>query len=266
MINKLLAFLKKDFIIDISYKLFFIIKFVNIFLGVVVYYFLSKLIGFDASKYISNYSLDYFSYVIIGIAFSGYLNTAINTLSESLKDAQNTGTLEFMLSTPTSIILFLFGSSLWSFIVKSFDVIIYFVFGIFVFGLKLNNINFLSTILITILTVLSFISFGIFGASLVILYKRDFSGWINSVFRFLGGVYFPITIFPIGIKVFSYLMPVTYALDGLRLALLKGYSISQLTANILVLSLFIIILTPLSIYFFKFSINKAKKDGTLTEF
>ena len=264
--NKLLAFMKKDFIIDASYKLFFIIRIFNIFLSVIVYYFLSKLIGNNAYEYLAKYSTDYFSFAIIGIAFAGYLNTAIASFSESLRDAQTTGTLEFILSTPTKITTFLFGSVLWNFIVKSLDIIIYFLFSIFLFDLNLNNANWLSALVITTLTIISFISFGIFGACLVILYKRDFSLWIITIFRLIGGVLFPITILPLSLRFFSYLIPITYSLDGIRLALLKGYTLSQLSNNIIALILFIIILTPISIYLFKYSINKARKDGTLTEY
>ncbi len=264
--NKLMAFLKKDFIIDTSYKLFFAVRFFNILLSVVVYYFLSKLIGNNAAAYLSDYGNDYFSFVIIGVAFAGYLNTAINSFSESLRDAQTTGTLEFILSTPTKTTTFLFGSVLWSFIVKSLDIFVYFLFSIFLFDLNLSNADWFSASIISILTILSFISFGIFGACFVVLYKRDFSLWINTVFRLIGGVLFPITILPIGMRFFSYLIPVTYSLEGMRLALLKGYGLSQLSNEIIALILFIIILTPISIYLFKYSLNKARKDGTLTEY
>ena len=264
--NKLLAFLKKDFIIDTSYKLFFVFRFFNIFLSIVVYYFLSKLIGHNAYPYLSSYSDDYFSFAIIGVAFAGYLNAAINSFSESLRDAQTTGTLEFILSTPTKVTTFLFGSILWSFIIKSLDIAIYFLFSVLLFDLNISNANWLSALVITILTIISFLSFGVFGACLVVLYKRDFSLWINTIFRLLGGVLFPITILPLGVRFFSYLIPITYSLDGMRLALLKGYTLAQLYNNIMALLLFIIILTPISVYLFKYSINKARKDGTLTEY
>ena len=266
MIKKLIAFLKKDFITETSYKLFFVVRFIDIFLSVIVYYFLSTLIGGSASKYFSEYSDNYFPFVIIGVAFAGYLTTAIYSFSQSLRDAQTTGTLEFIISTPTNISTFLFGSILWSFIVKSWDILVYFLFSIFIFGLTLNNANIFSAIAISILTILSLISFGIIGAAFVVLYKRDFSSWINAIFRFLGGVFFPISVLPSEIKVFSYLIPLTYSLDAMRLALLKGYSLGQLTMDIIVLLAFIIILTPISVYFFKYSINKAKKDGTLIEY
>jgi ABC-2 type transport system permease protein len=83
------------------------------------------------------------------------------------------------------------------------------------------------------------------------------------VSRFLGGVYFPITILPLWVQEISYLLPITYSLHGMRMAILMGYSIKDIRQDIFALILFSIILLPFSIFCFKFAIRKAKKQGSL---
>jgi ABC-2 type transport system permease protein len=52
----------------------------------------------------------------------------------------------------------------------------------------------------------------------------------------------------------------------MRLALLKGYSLSELMPNILALVIFSIFILPLSILIFGYAVRRAKIDGTLTQY
>jgi ABC-2 type transport system permease protein len=101
----------------------------------------------------------------------------------------------------------------------------------------------------------------------MVLKKGDpVAGIFNGISWLLGGVYYPIAILPSWLRVFSYFLPVTYALEGMRLALLKGASFYQLLPNILSLLGFTAILMPISIYAFQYAIRLAKRDGSLTHY
>jgi ABC-2 type transport system permease protein len=89
---------------------------------------------------------------------------------------------------------------------------------------------------------------------------------ISLGFSVLGGVFFPIGILPKFAQFFSYLIPITYSLRSLRLALLKGYSMSYFYSDILILLLFIIILLPIGLLSFNFAVRKAKIDGSLIHY
>ncbi len=58
----------------------------------------------------------------------------------------------------------------------------------------------------------------------------------------------------------------TYVLEGMRLAFLQGYTISQLLPNIIVLGIFSLIMLPISIWIFSKAVQRAKQDGTLTQY
>lgn len=268
IISKPLAFLKKDFLVQTSYKFDFITQFIGIFLSTILFYFVSKLVGNAASPYLKPYGGDYFAFVLIGIAFSSYLSIALSSFSTAIQGAQISGTLEALLVTQTSVTTIILSSSLYSFLLTSLRVVLYLLLGAFVFGVKMDAAGIPIAFLLLVLTMVAFSSLGIISASFIMVLKRgDPFMWIfTNASWFLGGVYYPIDVLPSWLKKFSYFLPITYAMDGMRLALLKGYSLFQLKYHILALLLFCVIMLPLSVAIFIFAVKKTKKDGSLTHY
>ncbi|RJQ47188.1 MAG: ABC transporter permease [Nitrospiraceae bacterium] len=268
ILEKPLAFVWRDFIEDTSYKLSFLMQFLSIFISTSMFYFFSKLLGDAGSSHLKPYGGDYFSFVLIGVAFYSYLGVSMKSLSDTIREGQMLGTLEALLLTQTEIPTIIISSSLYSFIWASFKVAVYLLLGAYAFGVNLGNANLIGAAIFLMLTIISFGSLGIISASFVMVLKRgDPVNWIfSSVSGLIGGLYYPVSVLPDWLQSFSYLLPVTYALEGMRLAVLKGYSVSELLPNILALTLFSIIMLPLSIMIFRYAVKKAKKDGTLTQY
>jgi ABC-2 type transport system permease protein len=268
LLKKPLIFLWRDFIEESSYKLSFAMKIFGILSSTLVYYFLSKLLGDAGLKYLKPYGGNYFSFVLIGVAFFSYLGVSVQGISSSIREGQKLGTLESLLVTQTEIPTIIVSSSLYSFLWASFKVAVYLFLGIALFGIDIGNANLAGAFLILILTITSFTSFGIISASFVMVLKKgDPVGWLfTSLSALLGGLYYPVSVLPDWLQYLSYLLPVTYALEGMRLALLKGYSIYELFPNIIALVLFSCIMMPLSIVIFGYAIKRAKKEGSLTHY
>lgn len=265
---KLIAFIRRDFKIILSYRSAFFLQFFSIFFSILTFYFIAKLFGNAAIPYLKSYGGDYFSFVLIGLAFSGYLNVAMSSFSSSIRTGQLTGSLEAMLSTPTRLTTILVFSSMWSFIMTSFRIVLYLLIGSTVFGVNLGSMNIPAAIIIQIVTIICFASFGIVSASFVMVFKRGepLTGLIGKLSTLLGGVYYPVTILPLWLRPVSFMLPITYSLRGMRHALLQGYTIRALMPDLLPLMLFCIILFPASLFIFKLAVRKAKIDGTLTQF
>ena len=267
-IEKSLAFLWRDFINETSYKFAFFLQLVGILVSMITYFFLSKLLGDIGVSYLKPYGGNYFSFILIGVAFFSYLRISIDGISKSIREGQMLGTLEALLVTQTGIPTIIISSSLYSFIFASFKVAVYLLLGVFVFGVNMGNANFAGALLILLLTIISFSSFGILSASFVMVLKRGdpISSIFTSVSGILGGLYYPVSVLPGWLQKLSYLLPVTYSLEGMRLALLQGYSLRELMPNIVALLLFSIIMLPLSIFIFGYAVKRAKIDGTLTQY
>ena len=262
------AFIKRDFQNEFSYRFAFFFQFVNIFFMVGVFYFISNLLGPAANPYLSAYNGDYFSFVLIGIAFAGYFGVGLSSFSSNIRQAQTTGTLEAMLSTPTSLPAIILSSALWDYWMTTFRVFIYLGIGVLFLKVDLKQANLASAILVLLLTILVFSSLGIIAASFIMVLKRgDPIAWIfNSASSFLGGVYYPVAVLPQWLQFLAWLLPITYALEALRLALLNGATIGQLSLQILVLLIFCLVLLPASLIAFRLAVRRAKSDGSLSHY
>ena len=266
--RKIFAFIKKDFLIWKGYKLSFILEWLGILTSIFTLYFITKLFGKGASPYLIEYGGQYFPFALLGIAFSSYLTVALGSLSGKIREEQMMGTLEAMLVSPTRISTIIISMSMWDFILSSINMFIYLLFGIWLFGVNLNYSNLFTVFVILLLTVISFSSIGIIAASFIMVFKRGNPViWLITTFSVLfGEVFFPASVLPKKLQVISHLLPITYSLRGLRLSLLQGYSLKVLLPEITVLLIFSVLLLPLGIFLFKFAVNKAKMDGSLTHY
>jgi ABC-2 type transport system permease protein len=266
--RKPLAFVRKDFIAASSYKLSFIMQLLNIILSVAVFFFMAKLFGSAIIPHLKPYGGDYFSFVLIGVAFSDYLGIALGSMAGTIRGGQVMGTLEALLVTQTEIPTIVISSSLYSFIWTSIRVIAYLAVGAWGFNMNIQSANYGGALLILLLTIIAFSSMGIISASFIMVLKRgDPISWVfTNLSWLLGGLYYPISVLPEWLQKLSYLLPITYALEGMRLALLKGYSIAQLSNTILALLIFSAIMLPISILCFKYAVKRAKIDGSLTQY
>ncbi|MBL7198406.1 MAG: ABC transporter permease [Candidatus Omnitrophica bacterium] len=264
-LRKVFAFIKKDFLSHISYKMAFVIRWFGIFISIFTFYYLSKLIGHQSSGHLASYGGDYFPFILVGIAATSYIGTSLGSFASKISQEQRIGTLEMMLVTPTRLSTIIISLSLYSFIFATINVLIYLGFGCYFLGVDFSNANLPAALIILILTIISFSSIGIISASFIIVFKRgDPIMWaISGLSQLFGGVFFPVTIFPKYLQLISYSIPITYSLRSLRYALLKGYSLQALLPDILVLLVFSVILLPLSVVAFNWAVKRAKKAGTL---
>ncbi|MDO8748949.1 MAG: ABC transporter permease [Candidatus Omnitrophota bacterium] len=264
-LRKLLAFLKRDLLINASYRAAFLFDLISILSSVVTFFFIAKLFGGKAAEHLADYGGDYFSFVLIGIAFSGYMSAAMGSFTEAISEEQAYGTLEAIVLSPTKISTVLICSSIWKFIFTSFRVIVYLFLGWLFFDLNLSRANLSSSLIILALTIISFSALGILSASFTLIFKRgDPLNWLfYGASRLLGGVYFPIAVLPIGLQKISFFLPLTYCLEAVRKSLILGSSVKEILPQILSLVFFSALFFPLSIFSFKSALKKAQKNGSL---
>ena len=262
------ATLRRDTQSEVSYRFSFILQFVSIFFSVAVFYFMAQLLGDSVNPYLEPYGGDYFSFVLIGIAFGAYFGVGLSSFSSSLRSSQTTGTLEAMLSTPTRISTIILSSSQWNYLITTLRVLVYLLVGTLFLGVKLGDANYAAAFVVLILTVISFSSLGIIAVGFIMVLKRgDPVTWIfGTVSNLLGGVYYPITVMPDWMQSLAKLIPVTYALRAMRLALLQGASFAEIQNDILALSIFCVVLLPLSLIVFGYAVRLARIDGSLTHY
>ena len=170
--HRALAFLRRDWRLQLSYRFAFLLQFFGIFFNLLVFYFLSQLVGDSATPYLAPYGNNYFAFVLIGLAFSGYFGVGLNSFASNLREAQTTGTLEAMLMTPTRLSTVIMSSSLYDYGFVTFQVLVYLALGALVFGVQIGLGNIPAALVVLILTIIAMTSLGIIAASFIMVLKR----------------------------------------------------------------------------------------------
>lgn len=264
--RKAVAFIKKDFQIFCSYKLSFLIHWLGIPVSVTTFYFLSKLIDRQRLASFSGYAGGYFLFVLLGLVLFSCLRSILGSFSQSIRQDQLTGTLEAILSTsikPSAMIIYM---GLWDLIFSSLTAMAYLLTGILFFGVRFPKANIAGVVVIWFLTSLVFSGIGILCAAFILVFKKGnpLAWFTSSLSGLLGGVYFPVSIFPKYLQFVAHSLPLTYSLKALRNAALNGDTLFRLAPDIFVLSIFSVFLLPFSIFIFNLAVKKVKRDGSLT--
>ncbi len=265
--SKLLAFVRRDFIEASSYKLNFIYTLGGIVFSSATFYFVGRLVpGGEAS--LAPYGGDYFSFAVVGVAFSSLLGIFQEGPSGMIRSAQVAGTMEALLVTQTSMPSILFGSTLYSFLFAAVRTIVHFAVALLLFGLKLGTVNVPAALAVLVMTSVCYLSLGILSACFVLVFKLGNPvGWIFSgVSGFLGGMIFPVSVLPPWIRWLSPFLPFTHSLEGLRRSLLASASFGEVLPSIAALGAFSAVLMPAGLILFRVALRKAKRDGSLTQF
>jgi len=268
LLYKLWAYIKRDFAIQTSYRINFVLNVVNIFFRVCGYYFLAKFIGKAVAPSLVAYGGDYFPFVLIGIAMANYSAVVSEACASSLREAQQTGTLEATLSTPTSLLSNVLLAGAYSILYTVIEIIIYFLIAILIFNQAFPNVNILGLTLTLIISTAAFFSLGLFSVAFVLWLKRGNPiNWVlNSVSWLLAGTLYPVAILPNWLQQTSIVLPLTHSLQAVRLTLLNGASLGEISLNLWALAIFSIISLPLAVAFLYYAYRKAREQGTLLQY
>jgi ABC-2 type transport system permease protein len=236
-----------------------------------IFFFVAQVFGGDtgaAAPALEKYNGDYFSFVLIGLAFMGYINTGMRTFSNAIRTEQMLGTLEFILTTPTSLSVVLLSKMVWNFLYDSFHLTVYFLMGILFLSAKYTGESLWIVPVIMLLSLAAFSSLGMLSAGFIIIFKRGDP--VNMFFSFgsilLGGVYYPIEVMPAAMQRLAEFLPITYTLRLMRDAIIRGAPLGELAPDLLKLTLLTAILLPISLWFIAFALRRAKHDGSLTHY
>jgi len=262
---KMWAFIKRDFLSEISYRLAFLLQVTGMFLTLLALWFFSGMIdpkteGLDGIRP--------FDWFLVGMAFQFYFSTALYSFSAKIRSEQMLGTLEAMLVSPTPTSMVIFSSAAWDFTFAGIRVVIYMIFAVLVFGVTLYSTSLFTVALGVILTLLSSVGLGILSASFILYFKRGdpINFLLSGTTTFLGGVFFPVEQLPQSVQFLADYLPINWSLRIVRGALLQGKSFWELREAFAYLAVLTAILLPLGLITSRFAIRRAKREGSLVQY
>lgn len=261
--RELRAMFVRDARIALSFPFRFWIQWLGVLVSVASFYFVSQLVPASARLGVSGHRATYFSYVIVNVAFVGFQSTALAAFANSIRGDQLYGTLEAILATPARLAQLVLSAGAWPFALTLVQVALTLALASLA-GLDLGHADPVATLVFLALTLATMSSIGVLSAAAVMLFKQPGPTdlLVGGAASLLGGVLFPIALLPLPLRVLSWLMPITHALNGLRGAL-AGAHLAALAADGLWLTAATAVLLPLSLVVFAYAVARAKFDGTL---
>ena len=265
---KVAAFIKRDYLIESSYKLSFLLQVATSVLPVFTFYFIGKLVATGDGSYFEASGGSYFPFVLVGIALTQYFMSALRIFATSVRRAQTSGVLEAILSTqtgPQEVILY---SSAYSFLASTLHVAVVFTVGGLFLGADYSRADPLSVLLTLVLTMAAFSALGLISASAIVILKKGdpIELLLGSTSSLLGGAFFPLAVMPDWLQAVAKALPITYALEAMRAAIFAGRSVVELWQPLLVLATMAVVLLPFSLWLFSWAVEKGRRDGNLIQY
>ena len=262
LLDKMVVMVRRDLLTAIRYRTGFLITAAGAAAELAAFYYLSRAIGPGFRPE----GVDYFPFVLVGTGFYTFLVMGVNAFLVIVQEAQQTGTLEVLMTTSTPAPVLVFLSTISAFAGNTVQLVFYLGAGLLLFGAPPQNPNLPGGVVIFVLSLVIAVALGILAAALQLaIQKGSALVWLlGSGIWFMTGTLFPVAALPKPLQVAAELIPITHSLAGMRLALLQGANFAVLAPEIGILSVFSLMLLPFSLLVFSYTLRRARLQGTLS--
>ncbi len=204
--------------------------------------------------------------LLIGAVIWAYLGIIFEILTETVAWERWEGTIEYTFMAPLSRPVHLIGMGLFAVAYGVVRAALLFAVVAAFFSLQMPDANFASALLILAVASVSFIGIGMMTAVLPLISPEKGSqlGFVaQGLLLVVSGVYYPTSVLPQWMQWLSTISPATYALRGIRAAILDGAGVQALWGDIWPLILIGVVAIPLGLATFRRGERYAKKHGKL---
>jgi len=208
------------------------------------------------------------NFFIVAFLVDSFFRSILWGSAVRLYNEQVAGTLEILYVSPVSLYTWMIAKSFSGIIDALTSIAISLPLAYFAFGFTFGAINGLTAILSISLTLVSLYSIGFAFAGIGLIIKQPwaFSNTIQPYVFLLSGIYYPITILPSWLQNVSKALPTYYGYKLARDALLYGKGVTDVSGDLLYLTLLTPICVFVGLFSFKYLDRLIRKHGFLSTF
>jgi ABC-2 type transport system permease protein len=204
--------------------------------------------------------------LLVGAVVWAYLGIIFEILTETVAWERWEGTIEYTFMAPLSRPIHLFGMGLFAIVYGVVRAILLFGVVALFFDLDLSQANFVAALVVLLIASIPFIGIGMMTAVLPLISpeKGTQLGFIaQGLLLVVSGVYYPVDVLPEWMQLLAKISPATYALDGMRDAIVEGQGLGMMWDEIWPLIVIGFFSIPLGLWVFHRGERYAKKHGKL---
>lgn len=260
--EKFLAIVRRDLLTAIRLRRSAIVLLFGLAAELAGLFYLARAVGSDFRPD----GMGYYPFLLLGSALYGFLVAAITSFVLAVNEAQTSGTMEVLVTTSTPPALLVTLTAASKLLTQAFHFALYIVFGAVMFGLTFPQANASAAVVVFALSAVMALALGILVATAQLAWRRGMAAvWLLSTAGgLLTGTMFPVSALPAPLQWISSALPLTYAVDAMRLAVVQGAAWADLRVQLLALALFAVTLFPASIAAFEWALTQARRQGTLS--
>jgi ABC-2 type transport system permease protein len=204
--------------------------------------------------------------LLIGGVIWAYLGIIFEILTETVAWERWEGTIEYTFMAPLSRTVHLLGMGVFAVAYGVLRAALLFGSIAFFFDLDMPKANYVSALVLLAVASVSFIGIGVMTAVLPLISPEKGSqlGFIaQGMLLLVSGIYYSVDVLPTPMQWLAVISPATYALDGIREAILDGAAVGALWPELFALTVIGVVSIPLGLAVFRRGERYAKQHGKL---
>jgi ABC-2 type transport system permease protein len=264
-LRKLPAFIRRDFLVALSYRFAFFSDALGLVSLTFVFYFIGKMVDSSQLPTYGGRPVTYIEFAAIGLALGVFTQFGLDRVGAAIRSEQMMGTLESLLVTPTSSGTIQVGSVAFNFLYLPVRTVLFLVVLAIGFGLRFEPSGILPALAILVVYIPFVWGLGVAGAAYALTFRRG-AGVVGVVVMGLGlvsGVYFPLDLLPDWIASIAQYNPIALAIASMREVLLGGSGWSSVGSDVALLAVMSVVSLFLGLGSFRLAMRRERRLGTL---
>jgi ABC-2 type transport system permease protein len=264
-LRKLPAFVRRDFLVAVSYRAAFVSDVVGLVGQALVFAFVSRLVDPSKLPRFAGTEVTYLEFAAVGIALGVFVQFGLQRVAATLRGEQLMGTLESLLVTPTAPATIQLGSVAFDLVYIPVRTAVFLGAIALAFGLHVDAGG-VGPAVVVLLAFMPFVwGLGVASAAAVLTFRRG-SGLVGlgaMLLAFASGLYFPLDLLPAWIADVASWNPIALAVDAMRQALLGGAGWGEVAPKVAVLAPLGLASLAAGIGLFRLALRRERRRGTV---
>jgi ABC-2 type transport system permease protein len=262
------AFVRRDALGVASYRFSFLMGLASLVFYLMIFFFVGRVFSGLGSAYLGRYGGEYFPFVVVGLAMQSLVGVGLGGFSQVIASEQYLGTLEPLLGRRGGAFRVLAAASLSRYVVSSGRFVTYLLLAAIVFGASFRFAGVPLFVGVTALTVAAYFGLGMLSAAFLLAFKQGnpINLFFGQLAVLLSGVFFPVEVLPAWLRAVARFIPLTYALEVGRGALLGGAEPAATAKPFVILGAFAVVSLAVGAVSLRRGLARAKRDGSLSQY
>jgi ABC-2 type transport system permease protein len=204
--------------------------------------------------------------LLIGAVVWAYLGIIFEFITETVAWERWEGTIEYTFMAPLSRAMHLGGSGVFAVLYGMLRAILLFAVVALFFDLSLGGADLPAALVVLVVASVSFFGIGMMTAVLPLISPEKGAqlGFVaQGMLLVVSGVYYPVGVLPQWMQWLAAISPATYALEGIRGAILDGEGLTSMGDELWPLAVIGAVCVPLGLWVFSRGERYAKRHGKL---